>query len=79
MSIYADNYIVDVLTGEKKLIKHLNKLRVDRSIHNKRSCGWNKSGKKQRKGNLGFFKGDKKRIYKIIKKQMDNYYHKENE
>jgi hypothetical protein len=25
MSIYATNYVVDELTGDKKLIKHLNK------------------------------------------------------
>ena len=46
MSIYATNFIVDEETGEVKLIKHLNKIRVDRGWGN--SIGWNKSGKKAR-------------------------------
>jgi len=48
MSIYADNYIVDENTGEAKLIKHLNKCRVDRGTHLRRRKGWNKSGIKAR-------------------------------
>lgn len=46
MSIYARNYTVDETTGEVSLIKHLNKVRVDRGVTN--SKGWNKSGKKAR-------------------------------
>ena len=49
MSIYANNYIIDEITGEKKLVKHLNKSRVDRGY--KSSHGWNKSGKKARDEN----------------------------
>ena len=48
MSIYATNWIIDELTGEPKLVKHLNKLRIDRGTWNKTSGGWNKSGKKSR-------------------------------
>jgi len=46
MSIYATNYTVDETTGEVSLIKHLNKVRVDRGRSS--SKGWNKSGKKAR-------------------------------
>ena len=48
MSIYASNYIVDELTGETKLVKHLNKSRIDRGGWNSTPGGWNKSGKKAR-------------------------------
>ena len=48
MSIYATNFIVDEETGEVKLIKHLNKIRVDRGSWNSTSGGWNKSGRKAR-------------------------------
>ena len=48
MSIYADNWIIDEITGEKKLVKHLNKKRVDRGRWNKTSGAWNKNGKKAR-------------------------------
>lgn len=48
MSIYADNFIVDEETGEAKLIKHLNKVKINRSAWNRKSKGWNKSGKKKR-------------------------------
>lgn len=49
MSIYATNFIVDEETGEVKLIKHLNKIRVDRWNVSKRGSGkWNKSGIKAR-------------------------------
>jgi len=48
MSRYANNYIIDELTGEPKLVKHLNKIRVDRGGWNKTSGGWNKTGKKAR-------------------------------
>lgn len=48
MSVYADNWIVDELTGEAKLLKHLNKVRIDRGGWNSTPGGWNKSGKKAR-------------------------------
>jgi hypothetical protein len=49
MSIYATNFIIDEETGEVKLIKHLNKIRVDRGTTSKRGSGkWNKSGIKAR-------------------------------
>lgn len=45
MSIYATNFVVDEENGEVKLIKHLNKIRVDRGTTSKRRSGkWNKSG-----------------------------------
>ena len=47
MSIFATNYVVDEETGEPKLIKHLNQMRIDRVSLN-RVGGWNKSGKKVR-------------------------------
>ena len=47
MSIYATNYIVDETTGETKLVKHLNKARIDRGLSY--SSGWNKSGIKGRR------------------------------
>ena len=48
MSIYATNWIVDELTGETKLVKHLNKVRIDRGSYNATSGGWNKSGRRAR-------------------------------
>ena len=50
MSIYAKNFIVDETTGDAKLVKHLNKKRVDRNkgSDNSHAKGWNKSGKKAR-------------------------------
>jgi hypothetical protein len=47
MSIYAKNFIIDEETGEPKIVKHLNKKRVDRNC-GKSSGGWNKSGRKAR-------------------------------
>ena len=47
MSIYAKNFIVNEETGESKIVKHLNKKRVDRNRW-KKSVRWNKSGKKAR-------------------------------
>lgn len=45
MSIYATNFTVNGETGEVKLIKHLNKIRVDRITISKGGSGkWNKSG-----------------------------------
>lgn len=46
MSIYATNYIIDEQTGEPKLIKHLNKLRIDRRTLRNSTGGWNKNGKR---------------------------------
>lgn len=50
MSIFATNFVVDEITGEVRLIKHLNKLRIDRGGWNRFSHakGWNKSGKRNR-------------------------------
>ena len=61
MSIYATNWIVDELTGEAKLVKHLNKARIDRGGWNTSSGGWNKSGKKARlrKSSNSFNKRDR--------------------
>ena len=47
MSIFATNWIVDEETGEVKLVKHLNKLRMDHYTPY-RVRGWNKSGAKAR-------------------------------
>jgi len=46
MSIYATNYIVDD-EGDPILVKHLNKVRIDR-LAGQRPGGWNKSGSKAR-------------------------------
>ena len=56
MSIYATNFITDEETGEKKLVKHLNKIRIDRGGWNRYSHakGWNKSGKKARMEKCSF-------------------------
>ncbi len=48
MSIYARNFTVDEETGEVRLIKHLNKIRVDSYSVRAQPCGWNKTGKKAR-------------------------------
>jgi hypothetical protein len=69
MSIYASNYIVDELTGEAKLVKHLNKLRIDRNFTWGATGGWNKNGSKARK-KKAHMKGSKKKIYKIFKREL---------
>lgn len=48
MSYYATNFIIDMETGELKLVKHLNKVRIDRCGAHKSTRGWNKSGSKSR-------------------------------
>ena len=50
MSIYSKNFIFDKTTGDVKLVKHLNKIKVDRNkgSDNSHAKGWNKSGKKAR-------------------------------
>ena len=48
MSIFATNFIIDEETGEKKLVKHLNKMRMDHVSVKKQPGGWNKSGKAAR-------------------------------
>jgi hypothetical protein len=48
MSIYAKNLIVDEVTGEVKLVKHLNQIRVDRGNGWRSPGKWNKTGKKAR-------------------------------
>ena len=35
MSIFATNYTIDEITGEVKLIKRLNKIRIDRKTARK--------------------------------------------
>lgn len=72
MSIYAQNYTIDEVTGEKKLVKHLNKIRVDRGC--KPSSKWNKSGKKTRREKwlpTFFEKGSKKLEYQIIQREIN--------
>ena len=49
MSIYATNWIICKITGKPKLIKHLNKIRMDRNSTFKKSKGWNKTGVKARR------------------------------
>lgn len=66
MSIYAKNYVVNELTGEAKLVKHLNKIKVNRHSIIK-SGKWNKTGKKAR-----VLKGFRKHIKKTRKK-INNY------
>ena len=48
MSIYAQNFVIDIETGEAKLIKHLNKKRIDRCYAGTPPGKWNKTGKKKR-------------------------------
>lgn len=48
MSIFATNFTIDENTGEVKLIKRLNKIRIDRGGWNSTPGGWNKSGRKAR-------------------------------
>jgi hypothetical protein len=72
MSIYASNYIVDELTGEAKLVKHLNKSRIDRGAYNSTPGGWNKSGKKARQRKRSNIFNKRTRVYsKKIK--MENF------
>jgi hypothetical protein len=67
MSIYAKNKIVDETTGEEKLVKHLNKDRIDRG--RSKVGGWNKTGKKARvKKRSG--KGKSKKKFKELKEQL---------
>ncbi len=61
MSIYATKYIIDEDTGESVLVKHLNKIRVDRITLRPRVGGWNKSGRASRV-NKRFKKGNPKII-----------------
>ena len=71
MSIYATNYIVDELTGEAKLVKRLNKTRIDRFTIG-RVGGWNKSGKKVRVKKR--WKSPKNRKKIILNSQNDLVY-----
>ena len=48
MSIYATNFIIDEETGEAKLVKHLNKARIDRCYAGTPPGKWNKTGRKKR-------------------------------
>lgn len=72
MSIYAQNYTIDEVTGEVKLVKHLNKIRVDRGC--KSSSKWNKSGKdtgKRKHLPTLFEKGYKKWLYQLIQNRLN--------
>lgn len=69
MSIYATNYVIDELTGEPKLIKRLNKQRIDRNYTWGASGGWNKNGKKARK-KKNHEKGEKKKEYKSFNEEL---------
>ena len=75
MSIYANNYIIDEITGEKKLVKHLNKSRIDRGKWNSTPGGWNKSGKKARicQNNNNRAKNKKADIDFSYEKNSDNF------
>jgi hypothetical protein len=48
MSKYATNFVIDELTGEKRLIKHLNKIKINRVTVKATSGSWNKTGKAAR-------------------------------
>jgi hypothetical protein len=69
MSIYAKNFILDELTSEPKIVKHLNKKRIDRGGWNQNSNGksWNKSGKRARINKTRKLHTDKERKFWKLK------------
>ena len=76
MSIYVDNYTVDELTGEVRIIKHLNKKNTDASRgswnNHKRAKGWNKSGKLARlRNNFGDYNNRRKTVKIAIEKSIE--------
>ena len=71
MSIYARNFTVDENTGEAKLIKHLNQLRIDRGRFNRTPGGNNKSGASSRLKKR-YEKGNKKEAFQSFKKAQDS-------
>jgi hypothetical protein len=71
-SIFATDFVVDEVTGEVKLIKHLNKDRVDRSTCRSRTGKWNKTGNRARmKGNKGPYNSKSQRKTEIEKSVED--------
>lgn len=71
MSIFATNFTTDENTGEVRLIKHLNKCRVDRGTWNSTPGGWNKSGKKARLRKSSNILNKKFRVKNIIIDDMN--------
>jgi len=71
MSIFADNYTVDENTGEAKLVKHLNKFRIDRKTCKQKVGHWNKNGH-AKIVNRYWSNGDKKKKFKIMKDVLLN-------
>ena len=65
MSIYATNFVIDE-EGNPIIIKHLNKIRVDRFGWNYPG-GWNKSGKKARINKRSNITNTKERRYWKLK------------
>lgn len=70
MSKFAKNKIVDEATGEEKLVKHLNKIKIDRSRYNRRAKKWNKTGKKARNKKRSD-KGTSKKKFKELKEELN--------
>lgn len=66
MSIYAKNFIIDE-TGEAKLVKHLNQIRVDRCYAGTPPGKWNKTGKKKRTLNWSKTSQEKREIERVKK------------
>ena len=67
-SIFATEFVVDEVTGEVKLIKHLNKDRVDRCTLRSRTRKWNKTGNRARmKGNKHPYNSKSQRKIEIEK------------
>lgn len=66
MSIFATNFTVDENTGEVSLVKHLNKIRVDRGGWNNTPGGWNKSGNKARQKKRGSSRFTKRSLIKAL-------------
>ena len=70
MSIYATNFIVDEETGEAKLIKRLNKEKINRRTAFTPPGGWNKKGNKQKEIKY-WSKGHKKESFKSLNDQLN--------
>lgn len=70
MSIYATNFIIDEETGEAKLVKHLNKARIDRCTCSIPPGGWNKKGSKQKEKKF-WSRGRNKDYYKLLKELLN--------
>lgn len=70
MSIYATNFIMDEETGNPKLVKHLNKTRVDRGCASIPPGGWNKKGSKQKEKKF-WSKGKTKDYSKLLRELLN--------